>query len=286
MLTLDALLDRFELLYGSTHSELIDLRRAYVDKDLYSIFRICQDLSNSADIENFRKLILEDNIWKLWLILEKYTTTNFIYAFKRLHSENITFDTDCFSRGQLKSKKWLINELLKLNVDLGIVYLCGGWYGTLATMIFESSISVDAIRSFDIDPDVVEIAEIFNKPWFIDNWKFKAITQDIHSINYATNSWSMWSSKNNRMSNPITESPNTVINTSCEHITNFDEWYGKIPNGKLVILQSNNYFDVPEHTNCSKSISEFANITPMTTVLYEGELQLEKYTRFMRIGYR
>ena len=257
MLEIHEMLDRFELLYP-----------------------------NNEDISDLRKLVLDQNIWSLWRILGKFESTRFVDAMKYLESNNIEFDKDCFSRGQLESKKWLVDTVRDLDVDLGIVYLCGGWYGTLATMIFESSISVDAIRSFDIDPDVVEIAEIFNKPWFIDNWKFKAITQDIHSINYATNSWSMWSSKNNRMSNPITESPNTVINTSCEHITNFDEWYGKIPNGKLVILQSNNYFDVPEHTNCSKSISEFANITPMTTVLYEGELQLEKYTRFMRIGYR
>ena len=46
-------------------------------------------------------------------------------------------------------------------------------------------------------------------------------------------------------------SPDTVINTSCEHIENFNEWYDKIPKGKIVILQTNNYFDF-EHVNCSR----------------------------------
>ena len=39
----------------------------------------------------------------------------------------------------------------------------------------------------------------------------------------------------------MSDVPNTIINTSCEHIVNFDEWYRKIPAGKLVILQSNDY---------------------------------------------
>ena len=75
-----------------------------------------------------------------------------------------------------------------------------------------------------------------------------------------------------------------MINTSCEHINNFKEWYDKIPVGKIVILQTNNYFDLPEHVNCSKSLDDFAEQTPMTEVLYAGELSLEKYSRFMRIG--
>ena len=55
------LLDRYEILYP-TKSTLSDLRRAYIDKDLSSIFRIVQD-NNKDDL---RKLIMEDNKWKLW----------------------------------------------------------------------------------------------------------------------------------------------------------------------------------------------------------------------------
>ena len=41
------LLDRFELLYP-TKSSLADLRRAYIDKDLSSLFRIISD-DNKVD---------------------------------------------------------------------------------------------------------------------------------------------------------------------------------------------------------------------------------------------
>ena len=267
-------------------------RTAIVNKNLRSIFRLLEN-------DDLRKLIVEENTWKLWPILEKYLSTQFINSFKNFFVNDIEIDMDCFSRGQLQSKLWVLGELRKLKysynadggiqkkeIDLGTVFLCAGWYGTLATMLFESNFKVDKIRSFDIDPDCVDIAETFNKPWFVDNWKFKAITQDIMDIDYDTHTWQSWSNANNRMSYPITDIPNTIINTSCEHIHHFAKWYNKIPEGKLLILQTNNYFNLPEHVNCSKTLRSFSNKTPMSNVLYEGELDLEKYTRFMRIGYK
>ena len=273
------LLDRFEILFP-TNSNISDLRRAYIDKDMSSIFRIVTD-SNKEDL---RKLILEDNTWKLWPMLEEFVDTQFTSAFKNFFVNNIEYDKDCFSRGQLQSKLWLIKELKKLNVNLGTVFICAGWYATLATMLFENKFNVDKIRSFDIDPKCVDVAEVFNKPWFVDKWNFKALTHDIHDINYEEHTWQFWSNANNRMSKPITDVPNTIINTSCEHIQNFNEWYGKIPLGKLVILQGNNYFEIAEHVNCSENIYKFSEKIPMTSVLYQGELTLPKYTRFMKIG--
>jgi hypothetical protein len=280
------LLDKFEILYPH-NQDLSDFRRAYVDKDLSSIFRIVTD-QNKDDI---RKVVMEHNEWSMYKLLSQYIDTSFVQTFKRLLSENISIDEDCFSRGQLQSKKWLIDELKKIDgrtsdLKFGTIFLCAGWYGTLATMLFENDFDIKKIRSFDIDENCQKIAEIFNKIWITDDWKFKAITEDMHNINYKRHTWSCWSNANNRMSHPVTEEPDTIINTSCEHIENFAEWYAKIPQGKLVILQTNNYFDLPEHVNCSDSLNTFANSTPITNVLYQGELALEKYSRYMRIGYK
>jgi hypothetical protein len=279
MLEIYEILDRFELLY-SDNSKLSDLRRAYIDRDLNSIFRIVDDQNK----DELRKLIMEDNIWKLWPLLNQCVKTQFVFAFNYFLVNNIDYDKDCFSRGQLQSKLWLVNELKKLNVDLGIVFLCAGWYATLSTMIFESGICVKKIRSFDIDPKCAAIAERFNKPWEMDAWRFKATTKDIFDIDYSTNTFDAVTPDGSIFK--ITDSPDTIINTSCEHIENFKEWYDKIPTGKLVVLQGNNYFEIPEHVNCSKDIEEFSNKSPMTTVLYEGALELPKYTRFMKIGFR
>ena len=256
-----------------------ELRKAVVEDNLHSIFRLCND-------EDLRKLVLEDNIWKLWPLLERYTDTQFVAAFKSFFVNNIDIDKDCFSRGQLQSKLWLVEELKKHDIDLGTVFLCAGWYATLATMLFESNMKVEKIRSFDIDASCTDIAETFNKPWFVDKWKFKSVTQDIMNIDYNNHTWQCWSNANDRMSKPITDIPDTIINTSCEHIHNFNEWYAKIPYGKLVVLQSNDYFDVEEHVNCVNNVYEFKKMAPMTTLLYMGMRELPKYTRFMLIGYK
>lgn len=193
--------------------------------------------------------------------------------------------SDVLSWGQIRSKRWLITQLEELNIDLGVVFLCAGWYGTLAHMLFDSKCNVNKIRSFDIDPKCVNIADTVNKK-YLNNWQFKAITEDILNIDYNSHSWQAWSNQKQSLCNPINDRPDTIINTSCEHIRDFDKWYNSIPNGKLVILQSNNYFDLPEHVNCVENEVQLAITAPMSDVLYMGSLKLEKYSRFMVIGYK
>ena len=257
------------------HNE--DLRKAVIDQNLHSIFRLVDD-------EDLRKLVLEDNTWKLWPILDRYVDTQFTAAFKSFFVNNTEIWDDCFSRGQLESKLWLVKELKKCNADLGTIFLCAGWYATLATMLFESGIKVDKVRSFDIDPTCVDIAKTFNKPWVKNGWKFQATTQDILNVDFTEHVYKV--KRNDGTECELIDTPDTIINTSCEHIENFAEWYAKIPDGKLVVLQSNNYYEVEEHVNCVSSIEEFATKAPMTDTLYEGELVLSKYTRYMRIGHK
>jgi hypothetical protein len=283
------LLDRYEILYPDV-VELQHLRRAYTDKDLSSIFKIVTDENN----DDLRKLILEDNTWKLWILLDRYCDTQFTAAFKNFFINDTKIWDDCFARGQLHSKLWLIKELANIEADLGTVFLCAGWYATLAVMIFESDIKVDKIRSFDIDPTCASIAETFNKPWFEDKWRFKASTVDIMEFEWSDspapsdgtlgNFYYMTSGTGKPIQ--MKDNPDTIINTSCEHIENFDTWYANIPIGKLLVLQSNNFSTVTEHVNCVSGIDEFKRMATMTTVLYAGELKLENYSRFMLIGYK
>jgi hypothetical protein len=256
-----------------------DLRKAIVEKNLHSIFRLLE-----ID-EDIKKILINDNMWSLWKVLGNETNSPFVAPFKHFYAFDIPYDKDVFSQGQLQSKIWLVNQLKKLNIDLGVVFICAGWYATLATMIFDSGITVEKIRSFDIDSTCIDIAETFNKPWVADKWRFKSITQNIMDINYEKHHWEAWSNSNNRISK-ITDTPTTIINTSCEHIENFSEWYSLIPADKLVILQTNNYFEIEDHVNCSASLEDFKQQTPMNHCLYEGVLELPKYTRYMRIGYR
>jgi hypothetical protein len=276
------LLDRFELL-NPGNQNIVDLRRGYVEKDLHSIFRLVKHEELIIENAELKKLIMDNNIWSLWKLLTAETSTNFVPALKYFASNNININEDCFSRGQLKSKVWLVQELKKLDLDLGTVFLCAGWYATLATLMFENNLKIKKIRSFDIDPSCVMIAERFNKPWEIDEWRFKAVTKDILDINYTRDTYTV--SKPDGLCE-LTDSPDTIVNTSCEHIEDFSKWYDKIPAGKLIVLQTNNYIDNDEHVNCSENLTEFEQQTPMSSCLYSGELVLDKYTRYMRIGYR
>ena len=248
------LLDRLELI-SPNNTFFTDLRKTILNNDQFALFRLLQQQTSSQLVEGLRK-----------------------------YKDNTEFNVDCFSRGQLESKLWLVKELQKTKVDLGTVFLCAGWYATLATMLFESNIKVDKIRSFDIDDTCIDIAETFNKPWVLADWKFKATTKDIMEIDY--NYYCYKSFRANGTECELVDCPNTIINTSCEHISNFTEWYNKIPDGKLIVLQSNNYFEVPDHINCSIDLDDFSRQTSMSSTLYEGELQLEKYTRFMKIGFK
>lgn len=190
---------------------------------------------------------------------------------------------DAFSIGQLKSKLWLIEHLPK---NLGLVFICAGWYGTLASFMFERARDkFTKIRSFDIDSKCAPIADNMNKFWEMTEWQFKASTLDITKMTYPAKYLTFDSYG---QVSGLVEMPDTIINTSCEHIGNFREWYDNIPEGITLILQSNNYFEIPEHINCVSNIEEFSKQTPMQKVFYQGELDVPKnngfYTRFMKIG--
>ena len=200
---------------------------------------------------------------------------------------NFELETDCFSLGQLESKQWLVDEYgnlpAALDLRLGTVYVLCGWYGVLPAMLFLNyENEIDKMRSFDIDPWCMNVADQINKTYSSDNWRFKAVAQDINEINFEEHSWQCWSNKNERMSYPITDKPDTIINTSCEHTD--AKWYEKVPEGKTVILQSNSSFGEDGHINAMTSLEEMVYTYPMKTTYYKGEMEFENYKRFMLMG--
>ena len=83
--------------------------------------------------------------------------------------------------------------------------------------------------------------------------------------------------------------PTCVINTSCEHIIDFKSWWAGIPKGMLVIMQNNDFDDEEGHDHADDtvtSLKEFAWRLNVSETLYEGTLALDKYNRYMVIGYK
>ena len=169
---------------------------------------------------------------------------------------------DAFWSGQLKSKEWLIANLRK-NVNTFVsIDIHGGWVGVLASMLFQSDIYINNIRSVDIDPTCESIATMMNKQEEMTG-RFRAMTADMCAIR---------------------SDADVIINTSCEHITQdqYDLWLSGMPHNSLLVLQSNNYV-IPEHVRTAATLEEFKTQCDIN-ILWAGELKLPLYTRWMVIG--
>ena len=187
--------------------------------------------------------------------------------------------------GQLKSKIWLKDVLREKKLfQLGNVFLCAGWYGLLPFFLLnDKAFFIYRLFNFEKDPLSVKVSEDLNRSFVQDNWKYKAVLQDILELNY--NKAQFHTLKANGETQALAVSPDTIINTSCEHIENFSVWWDRLPKEKLIVLQSNNFFQHEDHSNCVSSLADFKNQAPMD-YLYAGELNLDQYQRFMLIGYK
>ena len=182
------------------------------------------------------------------------------------NSEDKERTLESFWDGQIKSKLWLIEALEKHKTIRNAEFVIhGGWNGVLACMMFNSELGCKHITSIDIDPKCKEIASTMNKRYEMEG-KFESVTADMCEYEY-------------------TREPYFVINTSCEHITQeqYNTWLDKVPDGAQIILQSNNYFELDEHVNCSKDLKEFEWKSKLN-VSEKAELELPKYTRYMLVG--
>jgi hypothetical protein len=201
--------------------------------------------------------------------------------------------TDAFSRGQLRSKKWLIDMVTALEIDLGdTIYVCAGWYGVLSALMFER-IDAKNIYSFDIDPSTDNPADTLNKEYIMDNMRFKSFVRDVRKLKYEAqtlpvNHYKYSDATTFEKTSTMHEiaAPTCVINTSCEHIEDFDEWFGGIPKGTLVIMQNNNFVEHDDDTvvNTIGHEDAWSDKLNLSEVIFKGTLNLEKYDRYMVIG--
>jgi len=171
---------------------------------------------------------------------------------------------ESFWKGQIHSKVWLIENLKTVqSLDDLTITIYGGWNGVLASLLFNSGDSVRNITSVDIDPVCETIASTVNKRQEMQG-RFRAVTADM--CNY-------------------TQDSDVVINTSCEHITQeqYEQWLSNVPKNSIVVLQSNNYFELDEHIRCSTDLDDFTKMSHIKP-FWRGKLDTPKYQRYMIIG--
>jgi hypothetical protein len=200
-----------------------------------------------------------------------------------LHQSNPPNIELAFSAAQIESKQWLIQELINHIEPNKTIFILGGWYGLLPAMMYElPEFNTAKIRSFDIEPTCAPIAELMNRQRVKANWQFKASTADIYDLDY--NKTTYTTTRRDQTIADMQDEPDIIVNTICEHLLNFNEWFDKLPKNKLIVLQSNDYFEyTQEHVNCVNTLQEFKQQAPMN-ILFEGQNKFEMYTRFMLIG--
>ena len=171
------------------------------------------------------------------------------------------------NHNQVASKKWLVERFhAACGGAHGVVYVLGGWYGVLGAMLLgEARFDIARLVSVDLEPACRPIAESLNRT-HVAAGRFEALTADVYGLDYAS------------------EPPDVVINTSCEHLERFAEWFDRIPEGMLLVLQSNDFFDCDSHVNCVPDLAALRRQAPLSESLFEGALETKNYTRFMVIG--
>lgn len=170
---------------------------------------------------------------------------------------------ECFWESQIASKAWLINALKSLDLKIkGDVYIFGGWYGILASLI-KDELSCQNVYSVDID----ETCEVVGRK--LDN-RIKFITANMENFTFPSSNVGL------------------IINTSTEHVTQhtFDKWLSNVPLEVPIVLQGNDFFSCSEHVRCAKSLEQFSIKNPLESIKYKGELDCKQFTRFMIIGYK
>ena len=90
---------------------------------------------------------------------------------------------DFLSRGQVKSKLWLVSELGKVvEGNIGNVVFYGGWYNFMAHFLFDQ-FEVDRIYSLDLDSNVIGPSKRLY-PTQVAEERFLPITADVNEVAY------------------------------------------------------------------------------------------------------
>ena len=171
---------------------------------------------------------------------------------------------------QIPSKLWLIEHLGQvIELQESHFIVIGGWFGILPLLLKCSYPSL-RIRTHvvDIDPAACLVAETL----------LSGVVEDIAIECKNANQLDYRAIRR--------ESHCTVVNTICEHMSDFVAWFNLLLPGQWLVLQSNNHWGCCEHVNCVASLEDFEAQASLSETHFRGTLDLANFRRFMLIGCR
>jgi len=185
---------------------------------------------------------------------------------------------ESFSHGLISSKIWLCDELEKAMHNRGMVNpavnILGSWHNTLAfMMIVRKPKYYGVFNCYDLDSNSIDVANKICDTWKYEYPKVYNHVADASKINFTA-----------------TGSESIFINCSVDQFEGV-EWYDKIPDNRLVCLQTTNLnvgHSLWEIKQSVDSIVEFTERYKVSTLLYSEQKKIEysglSYIRYMMIG--
>jgi hypothetical protein len=167
---------------------------------------------------------------------------------------------DSLSRTQFVSKKWLIDCLADQRYKQNpSVLVLGGWYGSYLVPMLNEIIQPSKIYFNDINERFLEVAKKLHRQPNISFHHFDATVPYKHF------------------------NADIVINTSCEHMSDYTEML-KEGSQCLYVLQTCDNKNDPGHTNISTSTDKFLKKLNLSRVSFAARRNLGHKNRYMVIG--
>ena len=176
---------------------------------------------------------------------------------------------DSISQGQYDSKKWMVKELSKITMshyEPLHIDIIGSWFAFPMVEMISGLFKIKQIDLFDVDENCHRVAAQYVNHF---NYNYRVVQ---FGNAFERKDW---------------RRRHIVINTSSEHmqdISKIKSHYKDYPTTPLLVIQSNNYFELDEHVNCVKNENELIEKNLLNEVYFKGSQRLPQYDRFMVIG--
>jgi len=185
---------------------------------------------------------------------------NFGFEYENIRKEFF----ESFRPDHIKSKKWLIHEILQCTTgDFKRVAVLGSWNSIVLKELLEDKRNVVHWDFYDKDQSSHRDRDLYHDANGLPH-NYTCIIEDVIKL-FAYDD--------------IHLQYDLIINPSCEHMEDI-----KTVEGPLYALTSNNYEGIKGHINTITKHEELAVKNGINTIEYEGSLKLTNYTRFCTIG--
>tara|TARA_B100001778_G_C18483307_1_gene581388 strand:+ start:29 stop:631 length:603 start_codon:yes stop_codon:yes gene_type:complete len=182
---------------------------------------------------------------------------------EKVHSDHIYKFKDyaeCVFDTQVLSKRWLTDELGVF--DVKHISILASWYGIVIVPMLVRKFGNIPIDLYDVDEYTMDIAKHIYKD------DYPNVTVNCKDVIF----------------DDVEFKGDTIINCSCEHMYDMADMVNQY-RGRRFVLQSNNNRNVKWlHINCVDTAQELIEQADIREVLYKGDTEMYKATRFMVIG--